>query len=290
MSSDFGVMGQEPTHAALLDWLAGELVANGWSMKKMHRLLVTSESYQLASAATDAAWNEETIADTRATWSQANRRDPKNVTLWRHRRARLDGETIRDCMLAASGRLSPRTGGPGVRPPLPPEITATLLKDQWIASKDEEEHRRRSIYLFVRRNLRYPLFDVHDRPDTNASCAMRHESTTAPQSLMLFNSQFSLQCAQHLAGVVIREQFGNRAGQIQQAFARVLSRQPSRDEIEATLEFLTRQESALRAEKRSADGLALPTGIEASDNPFADAALVDFCLALFNTNEFVYLE
>ena len=97
-------------------------------------------------------------------------------------------------MLAAGQWLSPRRGGPGIRPPLPPEVTATLLKDQWTVSGDEEDHRRRGIYLFVRRNLRFPMFDVFDRPDTNASCAVRHESTTAVQSLTLLNSDFSLRC------------------------------------------------------------------------------------------------
>ena len=139
--------------------------------------------------------------------------DPNN-TLAVASSARRDstGRRIRDAMLLASERLSPRRGGPGVRPPLPPEVTVTLLKDQWMVSGDEEDHRRRSIYLFVRRNLRYPLFDVFDRPDTNASCAARHESTTATQSLVLLNSQFSLDCACGLAAALLRCEPTHRPG------------------------------------------------------------------------------
>src|SRR5205814_6873010 len=114
------------------------------------------------------------------------RLDPDNRLLARMNRKRMEGEAIRDAMLSAAGRLSLRRGGPGVRPPLPAEVAATLLNTkQWIVSPDAEDHRRRSIYLFVRRNLRYPLFDAFDRPDTNASCPRRHPSTLPPQSLIL---------------------------------------------------------------------------------------------------------
>ncbi len=94
-------------------------------------------------------------------------------------------------MLAISQSLNRQAGGAGVRPPLSVEITVTLLKNQWQVSTNAADHRRRSIYLFARRNMRYPMFDVFDRPDANASCARRHESTTAPQALTLLNSEFS---------------------------------------------------------------------------------------------------
>ena len=191
-ASDFGVMGTAPTHPELLDWLARRLVADGWSMKQMHRLLVTSETYKLAAGPFDPQWSADRSGSGQDDLAALGGPRSGQRLLWHRRRQRLDGEAIRDAMLVAAGQLSPRRGGPGIRPPLPAEITETLLKDQWKVSGDDEDHRRRSIYLFVRRNLRYPIFDVFDRPDTMASCAMRHESTTATQSLTQLNGEFSL--------------------------------------------------------------------------------------------------
>ncbi len=287
-ASDFGVMGNEPSHPQLLDWLARRFIADGWSLKKMHRLLVTAQAYRTASTTFDHQWSVDEVGAAKNTWRSSQAVDPGNSLLWRRQRTRLEGEAIRDCMLTAADRLSTRRGGPGVRPPLPSEVTATLLKDQWVVTGDDEDHRRRGIYLFVRRNLRYPLFDVFDRPDTNSSCARRHESTTAPQSLALFNSEFSLQCARWLAGVVARDQSRDQASQIEAAYLRVLSRAPTADEGRAGLEFLDAQARLLRREGRTAKELALPEGNQG--DPFAVAALVDFCLALFNANEFVYLD
>ena len=172
--SDFGLMGSPPSNPELLDWLANELMTTGWSLKKLHREIVCSATYRQAS------------------------RKPR----------RLEGEAIRDAMLAASGQLDFRRGGPGVMPPLPEELTKTLLPNQWKASENPADAARRSIYIFARRNLRYPLFEAFDRPDPNASCPLRGRSTTAPQSLLLFNSEFSLSCAKHLAVEVGRKSRG----------------------------------------------------------------------------------
>ena len=133
-------------------------------------------------------------------WARRLAADPGNRLYSRMNRRRLDGESLRDTLLTLSGRVTQRAGGPGVRPPLPREITSTLLKNQWLVSTDEKDHHRRSVYLFARRNLRYPLFELFDRPDGTASCAHRKESTTAPQSLILLNSGFSLTMAKSLAG------------------------------------------------------------------------------------------
>ncbi|MEX0978630.1 MAG: DUF1549 and DUF1553 domain-containing protein, partial [Pirellulales bacterium] len=227
--SDFGTMGAEPTHPELLDWLARRFVSDGGSFKRMHRLIVTSRAYRLSSGPFDSEWSSAEQAAAREIWQRSQAADPQNALLWRRHRQRLDGESMRDAMLAACEKLSPRTGGPGIRPPLPPEITETLLKDQWKVAGDAQDHRRRSIYLFVRRNLRYPLFDVFDRPDTNASCAMRHESTTATQSLSQFNSEFSLDCARWLAGAMGPASDADRA--ISQAYFRVFNRPAGTDEI-----------------------------------------------------------
>jgi hypothetical protein len=241
----------------------------------------------------DAAWSEDEIAAARGVWQRSHETDPELKSLWRRHRQRLDGEAIRDAMLVACGKLSPRAGGPGIRPPLAPEITKTLLKNQWIVSGDDEDHRRRSIYLFVRRNLRYPMFDVFDRPDTNASCPQRHESTTATQSLTQFNSEFSLRSARWLAEAVWPRGDDDANAErraIEQAYLRVFSRPIEAAELERAAAFLAQQAERLRGEGRPAESLALPSeGARASD-PYRAAALVDFCLALFNANEFLYLE
>lgn len=289
-ASDFGVMGIEPENPELLDWLARRFRDDGWGMKKMHRLIVTSEAYQIASYPFDAGWSADETRSARGIWQRSSARDPRNTLLWRRRATRLDAEMIRDAMLAISGQLSARRGGPGVRPPLPPEVTATLLKDQWQVSGDDEDHRRRSIYLFVRRNLRYPMFDVFDRPDTNASCPLRHESTTATQSLELFNSEFSLRCARHLAGMLLRSEPANRTNRLQEAYLRVFGRRANEDVVRLAEAFLDRQQESLRTDRRTPADLALPVGAPDDGDPFAASTWVDFCLALLNANEFVYVD
>jgi len=290
--SDFGNMGSEPTHPELLDWLARELVRDGWSLKRMQRLLVTSRTYRLASSPHDLAWSEEESQAAALSWHALKQADPDHRLLGRRRARRLDGEAVRDAMLAMAGQLSARTGGPGVRPPLPPEVTSTLLKDQWRVSPDAEDHRRRSIYLFVRRNLRYPLFDVFDRPDTNASCPLRHESTTATQSLTLWNSEFSLQAACGLAGRLWQAHPTDEAMRIERLYRTVLGRSASADEQAEAGAFLSAQQKLLASESRELASLALPESFAEQDLPtcYRVAALVDLCLALLNSSEFLYVD
>jgi len=284
--SDFGVMGSEPTHPELLDWLARELVRSGWSLKHMHRLLVTSHAYQLASGPFDHEWTE-TVRETAARhWDAARQQDPENLSLWRRRRMRLDGESLRDALLFASGELSDRRGGPGVRPPLPAEVTGTLLKDQWQVTPDVIDQRRRSVYLFVRRNLRYPLFDVFDRPDTNASCPQRHESTTATQALTLLNSEFSLACARQLAARIENVGGADPGSAIEAAYWRLFGRGPTPAEARLATEFCAGQESLLLADAQSAKKGGETPDIAA----IRRASLVDFCLALINASEMAYVD
>lgn len=287
--SDFGVMGAEPTHPELLDWLSRELSRGGWSLKRMHRLLATSETYQLASSPHDPQWSDDERALAQKIWRESSQSDGDNELLWRRDRVRLEGEAVRDALLAAGNRLSPRRGGPGVRPPLPPEVTGTLLKNQWNVTADEEDHRRRSIYLFVRRNLRYPLFDVFDRPDTNASCPQRHESTTATQSLVLLNSAFSLDCARQLARELRNESPHDRAAQVDGAYLRLLGRAASAAEQQIAAEFLAGQEALLQRE-RAAAADAQAAAITIDESALSAAALADLCLALINASEFVYVD
>jgi hypothetical protein len=271
--SDFGVMSDEPSHPELLDWLASELPAHQWSLKQLQRLIVTSATYRQASRPASPEWSQDQTRTATENWRRAIKTDPENRWLARMNRRRLEGEAIRDAMLASADRLSPRTGGPGVMPPLAKELVGTLLKGQWQESRDEEDHRRRSIYLFVRRNLRYPLFDAFDRPDTNASCPRRNVSTTAPQALILLNSEFSLSAARDLAGYLRSHASTDPASQVELVYRRTLAREPSAGELQAAEKFLAAQTDRAKV-----------------DDSAELAALVDLCLAMFNLNEFIYVD
>lgn len=288
-ASDFGKMGSDPTHPELLDWLATEFVRQEWSLKRMHKLILMSATYRQASRPTEPGWTAEQSAAVREAWKKARELDPDNRLLSRFPRLRLEGEAIRDAMLVAAERLSSRKGGLGVRPPLPQELLTTILKNQWNVSPDEEDHRRRSVYLFVRRNLRYPLFEAFDRPDTNASCPRRNRSTIAPQALILFNSEFSLAAARDLAGFLYRETRTDDE-RVTLAFRRTLGRAPTESERRKATEFLTADIARLKDTQRPAEELALPTGLPKDVDVVAAAAMTDLCLALFNLNEFVYLD
>jgi len=276
--NDFGVQGDRPTHPKLLDWLAEELVNREWSLKAIHRLILLSGTYRQVSRPVDDSW------------AHAVKADPDNHLISRMSRKRLEGEAIRDAMLAMSNQLNSKMGGPGVHPPLPHEVANTLLKKQWEVSENEDDHYRRSIYLFVRRNLRFPMFDVFDRPSANASCGRRNTSTTAPQSLTLLNSEFSIQSARNLAGVIIENGTSNPRDWVEQCYTTVFSRPPSDVERDQSIAFIAAQTELLRQGNRDPSALAIPISSIADQDPYQGAAFTDFCLAMFNLNEMIYLD
>jgi hypothetical protein len=276
--SDFGTRGDPPDHPELLDWLAGELIRNGWRLKPIHRLIVTSAAYRQAS-------------DVRDPRQQAD--DPENVLVWRHSRRRLDAEGIRDAMLAVSGELNPKAGGPGVLVPIEKAVedlifTEAEVVDLWPETPDPAEHRRRSLYLFRKRNVRYPLFDAFDAPDTQTACARRSTSTHALQSLVLLNSPFVLDRAKALAGRVLGEE-ASRQARISRIYQRVLGRDPAPDERDQAGAFLDGQTSLLRRDRDRGRALAWPRGAPADLDPAEAAAWVDLALAMLNRNEFLYV-
>jgi hypothetical protein len=232
---DLGHQGEAPSNPTLLDWLAAELPRQNWSLKKLHKVIVMSKHYQQAALP----------------------------------RKRLTGEMLRDALLTVSGQLNLKTGGPGVKLPLPKEISDTLLKKQHEVNPDATEHHRRSIYTFARRNLRHPLFELFDRPDAQMSCARRNESTTAPQALMLLNSEFAQAIAAKVATDLNARHGSEATALITEATLLCLSRQPTKQEKEVGPKFLQKQ-----------------TAI----TPNFQAALADYCLALLNSNEFVYMD
>jgi hypothetical protein len=288
--SDFGIMGDEPLHLELLDWLATELPTRDGSLKSLRRLIVTSATYRQASRLSTPHWTDDERTAATASWKVGSEADAANRLWWKYPRRRLDGESLRDAMLTAAGVLSARTGGPGIMQPLPAEVSKTLLANQWKVDRDEANHYRRSIYLFTRRNLRDPLFDVFDKADANASCPLRNRSTTSPQALELFNSKFALEMAQRTAGRVLAETpripSGDLRPAIRRAFQVTLSREPTEKELAESVEFLSAGENAARVEVAQAFPIPLPTDRSAIQS----AAFVDFCLALINSSEFLYLD
>lgn len=267
--SDFGLLGDEPMGLELLDWLAGELVRRGWSLKEMHRLIVTSATYRQV--------------------AEPSRSESGGRSFARYERRRLTGEELRDAMWSASESLESTRGGQGVMPPLPEELTKTLLKNQWSVSLRRADHYRRSIYVFARRNLRYPIFDAFDRPDAISSCPERNRSTTAPQALHLLNSELSLDAARRLAGISVSAS-QDPSHQIRDAVLRAFSRDVTPEELSRFQQFLDQQRDLLRREARPADSLAMPSPYPDDSDPYFGAAFVDLCLALFNSNEFVFLD
>ncbi len=287
--SDFGMVGQEPSHPALLDYLATELVSRKWSLKELHYLIVTSATYRQAGRVADLAVVPTAPGLVREQLRRSRMLDPENILLAHFPRQRLDGETIRDAMLLSAGTLDTEQGGAGVRPPIAQELVSTLKKNQWEVEPDRRQHYRRSVYVFARRNLRYPIFDLFDRPDANASCPRRNRSTTAPQSLFLLNSRFSLQTAREFAGNGLA-QTDRPSEFVQWVFQRALGRDPGSAELQRALQFLEQQSTLVRQEGRVGERLALPHPVPAFMEPYLAAAHTDLCLAIFNLNEFIYVD
>jgi hypothetical protein len=247
--SDFGVMGDRPSNKDLLDYLTATFVENGWSIKKMHRLIMLSNTYQQSTQ-----FNAE-----------AARIDPQNKLVWRYNRHRLEGEAIRDSMLEVSGLLNLKMGGPGVFPPLPPGV---VTRGGWKKDEDSSEADRRSVYVFVRRNTRYPMFEVFDMPDTHESCARRNTTITAPQALELLNNDLVLDWARAMAARVMNDTGVTPEAAIERAWKLAYSRQPGDQERATALKFLNRQMEITQSKPE---------------------ALVDLCHMLLNSNEFVYV-
>jgi hypothetical protein len=255
---DFGAQGEPPTHPELLDWLAREFVARGWSLKAMHRLMVTSAAYRQVSGFIG---------------SRNDKSDPDNRLLWRQNRRRLEGEALRDATLSVSGLLNPKAGGRSAYPELPEELVKTT---GWRTSADPAERNRRSVYVYVKRNQRYPFFSAFDAPDSNETCARRYATTTAPQALMLLNSKVTLDMARAFAARVLAEAGDDPAKVIDRAHRLALGRAPGADERQTLLDFLDRETALLRGRKPA-------------DSAFA-AAVTDLCHALLNVNEFLYID
>jgi hypothetical protein len=243
--SNFGKMGERPSHPELLDWLAVEFVQHGWSMKHMHRLMMLSETYQMSSD--DIAANV-TI-------------DPENRMFWRMPRQRLEAETIRDEILAVSGKLDRTIGGPGVFPYINPDLFEASSKRNCPGKPDDDPSTwRRSIYVHSKRRIRYKMFETFDQPNLINSVDRRNRSTVAPQALLLMNNAMVILQSKYFAERVRAEAGSDVRSQVDRAYRIALGRAPSEFERTKAIDYI----------RASTDGLA------------------EFCQVLFNLNEFVY--
>jgi hypothetical protein len=215
--SDFGMNGDRPSHPELLDWLATQIIEKKWSIKAMHRLMLTSSAYQ------------QSTEHPRA--KQYGEIDPNNRLLWRMNWLRLEAEVVRDSVLALSGRLRKSEGGPGVFLNIPADVAEGFEFFKWFPS-DERDQLRRAIYTFQRRSVVMPMMEVFDGANMSESCARRNVTTVAPQAFTLLNSDFINTEAKYFAARVIETAGPDVERQIDFAFRLALGRAPSREEME----------------------------------------------------------
>jgi len=275
---DFGTQGSRPTHPELLDWLASEFIRRGWSLKAMHRLIVTSATYRQSSDAR----------------KDLNDVDPRNLWLARQERLRVEAEIVRDAALSASGLLDPSVGGPGVRPPQPDGVYAfTQVKKNWMAASGGDRFRR-AMYTVFYRSAPYPLFTTFDSPDFQTVCTRRPRSNTPLQSLTLANDPAFLEIAQGLAGRLARDVPGEFAAtldaRLRHAFALCFSRPPNAAELAALRGFVERQLQGFANQSASATALANKELTKAGLTDAQAAALVAAARVLFNTDNFITRE
>jgi hypothetical protein len=301
-ANDFGTQTLPPTHPDLLDWLAAEFMAPSsasttdtnvtdpksefqnpksaipWSLKSIHRLLVTSTAYRQASDRQNAAGRR----------SQGDAIDPGNTLYWHFDRQRLTAESIRDALLSVAGLLDETVNGPSVYPELPPDFSK---REAWKASTNPGERLRRSVYIHSKRNLPYPLLEAFDLPDMHESCACRTQTTVAPQALMLLNSDLVLNFAEAFAGRLLADNpRAELQPLIQSAWRLAFSREATDDEVLAAERFIAQQQSLIESERSHARPLLLPHGFPKFLDPSLAAAVTDFCHSLMNANEFVYID
>ncbi|MFN9721527.1 MAG: PSD1 and planctomycete cytochrome C domain-containing protein [Planctomycetota bacterium] len=277
-ANDFGFSGASPTHPELLDWLAADLMDHGWSLKRLHRMIVLSHTYRQASRVTEPGRGI----------------DPGNKLLWRQNMRRLDAETLRDTLLAVSGLLRQDYSGKPKWPSVPEELLhaqpaileALEGKDEgrqqgWYADADSEVHVR-SLYLIRKRCLPIPFLQAFDLPDTTVSCARRDTTVVAPQALMLLNSPEMTEYCHGLSRRLLMENsdWSLSDGESSKTlvnclFAITMGRSATSQESDLAVEFLSKQYHVHHSAK--------------SDCPL-ERALTDLCRAVMNLNEFAYID
>lgn len=252
--NDFGQAGIKPTHPELLDWLAAEFVEGGWTLKRMHKLILLSRTYRMSSQFSEAAYAK----------------DPANDLFWRVDMRRLTAEEVRDSILAVNGSINLQVGGESVYPPMPQEVleTSSHPKDVW-KSSPPEQYTRRSLYIHLKRSLRVPLLTDFDQADTDTSCPVRFVTTQPLQALNMMNSAFIDEEAHTFAERLAREA-ADVPARVRLAFNLATGHAPTDAEVDTGLSFI--------------DAMEQKHGLD------AQKALDRFALLVLNLNEFVYLD
>ncbi len=259
---NFGKMGGLPSNPELLDWLAAEFVRQGWSVKQMHRLIMNSQTYKMASAFYQAGDLEK---------------DPTDVYLWRFPARRMEAEIVRDTVLDASGNLNLQAGGPAFFPSIPISVRADQPRGTWDLTKEGPDTWRRSVYAYVKRGLKYPMFEEYDLPDLNVTCERRAVSTVPTQALTMLNNEFTLMQAAAFAKRVAKLAGDDASQQVKVMYQIALSREPKPRELESNVAFLKKQ-------REQAANEGATNGVQASLS-----ALTDLAHVTLNLNEFVYI-
>lgn len=271
---DFGVRGDLPTHPELLDWLATEFVAQGWSVKDMIRLIVESATYRQTSDVRPDVWEH----------------DPENKLIARQSRFRVTAEITRDMYLAASGLLDRTIGGPSIRPPLPSGVASLGYANsvKWVESTGSEKYRR-GIYIFFQRTVPYPMLMTFDCPDSNVANTERTRSNTPLQALTLLNNNAFFETAQALGGRVLAEGLETDAERATRMFRLCLGRVPSDEEVTRLTAFMGEQRSTFAAAEETATEFAAQHQPSGAD-PVEAAVNTALARVIMNLDEFVTRE
>ncbi|MEM6257737.1 MAG: PSD1 and planctomycete cytochrome C domain-containing protein [Planctomycetota bacterium] len=254
-TSDFGRLGERPTHPELLDFLAATFVEMDWSIKDLNKFLMTSKAFQMSSSAQQAGLEK----------------DPNNDLFWRYDMRRLTAEEFRDSLLAVNGSLNPKQFGPSIYTKMPKEVLATASRpgSAW-GTSSEAERDRRSVYIHIKRSLREPLLAALDQAETDSPCPVRFATTVPTQSLITLNSEVMQDEAIVFADYLKKEAGPELADQVRLGLELVLTREPTEKEIETNVAFVEK--------------------VKREHGLDADRALKLFCLVAYNLNEFVYLD
>ncbi len=276
-SNDFGLNGAGPSHPELLDYLTRWFLDHGWRTKPLHRLIVLSRTYRAASE--------------HAQWDQCAAVDPDNRLLWRAPLRRLQAESIRDALLVVSGRLNTSVGGPGFFELLPEGMGADYPFFSWRPSP-QDQRRRRSLYMFQRRNLVHPLMEAFDVADMSQSCERRGHAVTAPQSLALMNGKLVEEASRRLADDLAASLTNDRE-RVRRLFLLTCARQPTDRDVADCGEFLAaKRREYYRAAATAAKGKDAAVADSEDDHPPSPEvlALRDLCRVAFSCNEFLYVD
>lgn len=286
---DFGLRSERPTHPELLEFLAHDLVQHDWQLKRLHRLMLTSATFQQTSTAgmPQRGPGQAIVSASSKTSAEGNNEaqlqeiDPENRLLWKMRRQRLEAEVLRDAMLAASGTLNNQVFGAPFKPPIAAEaMLARNVKDPYpVDVKDSPDFRRRSIYMFHKRVVPLPLFQAFDKPDAQQSCGLRDQTTIAPQALALLNDPFVRSVSLEFADRLLVQSGHDVPKSIDLAFQLTLGREPSAFERIAAKEFIDSQIHS--RSNRASQGLEVEV---------VRQSLGDFCQAIYSLNEFIYVD